>query len=222
MLLREIYGLLQKEILIEWRRKYAFNGILLYIVCTVFVCYLSFNLQRNQLNPITWNALFWIILLFTATNVVAKSFVQEPEGRYYYYYMLVSPEGIILSKIIYNAGLMLLMSFIGYATYSLVLDNPVQDTGLFFFNMLLGSLGFSSALTMVSGIAAKANNSATLMAVLGFPIVLPMLLLLMKVAKNAIDGLARSVSYDEIGTLLAINVIIVAVSYLLFPFLWRS
>jgi heme exporter protein B len=117
---------------------------------------------------------------------------------------------------------MLLMSFIGYATYSLVLDNPVQDTGLFFFNMLLGSLGFSSALTMVSGIAAKANNSATLMAVLGFPIVLPMLLLLMKVAKNAIDGLARSVSYDEIGTLLAINVIIVAVSYLLFPFLWRS
>jgi heme exporter protein B len=222
MLLREIYGLLQKEILLEWRRKYAFNGILLYLVCTVFVCYLSFNLQRNQLNPLTWNALFWIILLFTATNAVAKSFVQEPEGRYYYYYTLVSPQGIILAKIIYNAGLMLLMSLLGYATYSLVLDNPVLDHGLFLANMLLGSLGFASALTMVSGIAAKASNGGTLMAVLGFPIVLPMLLLLMKVSKNAIDGLARSVSYDEIGTLLAINAIIVAVSYLLFPFLWRS
>jgi heme exporter protein B len=103
-----------------------------------------------------------------------------------------------------------------------VLDNPVLDHGLFLVNILLGSLGFASALTMVSGIAAKANNGGTLMAVLGFPIVLPMLLLLMKVSKNAIDGLARSVSYDEIGTLLAINAIIVAVSFLLFPFLWRS
>jgi heme exporter protein B len=222
MLFREIYGLLYKEFLLEWRRKYAFNGILLYLVCTVFVCYLSFNLQRGPLSPITWNALFWIILLFTATNAVAKSFVQEPEGRYYYYYTLVSPQAIILSKIIYNAGLMLLMSLIGYLVYSLVLGNPVQDEVLFLANMVLGSLGFSSALTMVSGIAAKANNSGTLMAVLGFPVVLPMLLLLMKVAKNAIDGLARSVSYDELGTLLAINVIVVAVSYLLFPYLWRS
>jgi heme exporter protein B len=127
-----------------------------------------------------------------------------------------------LAKIIYNTGLMLLMSLLGYGVYSLVLDNPVLDQGLFLANMLLGSLGFASALTMVSGIAAKASNSGTLMTVLGFPVVLPMLLMLMKVSKNAIDGLARSVSYDEIGTLLAINAIIVAVSYLLFPFLWRT
>jgi heme exporter protein B len=221
-LLQEITILLKKEIVLEWRRKYAFNGILLYIISTIFVCYMSFNLQKGQLNPLTWNALFWIILLFTATNAIAKSFVQESEGRQLYYYTLVSPEAIILSKIIYNTLLMWLMSLLGYVIYSVVLHNPIQDQSLFLLNMLLGGMGFAATLSMISAIASKSNNSGTLMAVLGFPVVLPLLLLLIKISKNAMDGLAISVSYDEISTLLAINVIVIAVSYLLFPYLWRS
>ena len=221
-LYKEIWILLKKEIILEWRLKYAFNGILLYIVSTIFVCYMSFNLQKGQLSPLTWNALFWIILLFTATNAIAKSFVQENEGRQLYYYTLVSPEAIILSKIIYNTLLMWLMSLLGYVIYSIVLNNPIQDQLLFCINILLGGMGFATTLSMISAIASKSNNSSTLMAVLGFPVVLPLLLLLIKISKNAIDGLALSVSYDEISTLLAINVIVIAVSYLLFPYLWRS
>jgi heme exporter protein B len=221
-LLQEITSLLKKEIVLEWRRKYAFNGILLYIVSTIFVCYLSFNLQKSQLNPLTWNALFWIILLFTATNAIAKSFMQESEGRQLYYYMLVSPEAIILSKIIYNTLLMWLMSLIGYLIYSVVLGNPVQDKLLFFINILLGGLGFATTLSMISAIASKSAQGGTLMAVLGFPVMIPLLLLLIKISKNAIDGLALSVSYKEISTLLAVNLIVVSISYLLFPYLWRS
>ncbi|MCU0391300.1 MAG: heme exporter protein CcmB [Thermoflexibacter sp.] len=221
-LLQEIVALISKEIILEWRRKYAFNGILLYIVSTIFVCYLSFNLQKSQLNPLTWNALFWIILLFTATNAIAKSFVQESEGRLLYYYTLVSSEAIILSKIIYNTLLMWLMSILGYVIYATILNNPVQDQGLFFLNMLLGGLGFSATLSMISAIASKSSQSSTLMVVLGFPVMIPLLLLLIKISKNAVDGLERSVSYNEISTLFAINLIVIAVSYLLFPYLWRS
>lgn len=221
-LFQEIITLLKKEVVLEWRRKYAFNGILLYIISTIFVCYLSFNLQKSQLNPLTWNALFWIILLFTATNAIAKSFMQESEGRLIYYYMLVSPEAIILSKIIYNTLLMWLMSFIGYLIYSIVLGNPVQDKLLFFINILLGGLGFSATLSMISAIASKSTQAGTLMAVLGFPVIIPLLLLLIKISKNAMDGLALSVSYKEITTLLAANLIVISISYLLFPYLWRS
>jgi heme exporter protein B len=45
---------------------------------------------------------------------------------------------------------------------------------------------------------------------------------LIKFAKNAIDGLDRSVNLDEIGLLLVINVLVMAVSLLLFPYLWRD
>jgi heme exporter protein B len=117
---------------------------------------------------------------------------------------------------------MLLLALVGYGFYSLMLSNPVQDHLLFLSSILLGALGFSATLTMVSGIASKAGNNSVLMAILSFPVIIPMLLMLMKVSKNAMDGLDRASSSDEIVTLLAINAIVVSLSYVLFPYLWRS
>ena len=222
MLLREVKILLKKEFILEWRQRYALNGMLLYVGSTVFVCYMSFNLNMSQLNAITWNALFWIIMLFNAINAIAKSFMQEREQRQLYYYTLVSPQGIIVAKTIYNIFLMLVLTTLAYLVYSLVLGNEVQDQLMFAMGMFLGALGFSASLTMISSIAAKASNNSTLMAILGFPVILPIILMVIKISKNAIDGIARSESYDEIVTLLAINVIVGAVSYLLFPYIWRS
>lgn len=213
---------MRKEFLLEWRQRYALNGMLLYIVGAVVVCYLSFNARRGQLTPIVWNTLFWIIQLFTAINAIAKSFVQERAGRQLYYYTLASPQQIILSKILYNILLMLVLALLGFIVYAFVMGNPVNDMWLYVVTLLLGSVGFASSLTLVSGIASKAENSATLMAVLSFPIILPLLLMLIKLSKNAIDGLDRSTSWDEIGIVLAVDAIVVTLSWLLFPFLWRS
>lgn len=221
-LLKEIQALLRKEILLEWRQKYAINGMLLYVVSTVLICYMSFNLRGDNIGPATWNTLYWIILLFASVNAVAKSFMQERHGRFLYYYTLVSPQGIILSKIVYNSLLMLLLSSVGYGFYSLMLGNPVQDNMLFLGNIVLGAIGFSTTLTMISGIASKAGNNSVLMAILSFPVIIPMLLMLMKISKNAMDGLERAASMDEILTLIAINMIVITLSYILFPYLWRS
>jgi heme exporter protein B len=60
------------------------------------------------------------------------------------------------------------------------------------------------------------------MAVLSFPVIISILLLAIKITKNTIDGLERSVSYDELLTLASINCLVAAVSYLLFPYIWRS
>ena len=219
---KEIKALLGKELLLEWRQRYALNGVLLYVASTIFVCYLSFQLNKGALHPLTWNALFWIIMLFAALNAVSKSFQQEQDGRFFFYYMMASPQSIILSKMLYNAVLLLSIGLVAFGFYSFVLGNPVDDLGLFLLNIILGGLGFASSLTLISGIASKAKNGGTLMAVLGFPVVLPMVLLLIKVSKNALDGLSRSSSYDELMTLGAINLIVVAASYLLFPYLWKS
>ena len=219
-ILKEITILLKKELLLEWRQKYAINGILLYVISTVLICYLSFNIRQHQLNPATWNALFWIILLFTSISAVAKSFMLERPERFIYYYTLVSPQAIIFSKIIYNSFLMLFISLVCFGFYTMALGNPVVNKSLFLVTILLGAVGFSSTLTMVSSIASKANNSSTLMAILSFPIIIPMLLLLLKISNNAIDGL--SVSPDWIYTLIAIIFIVCSVSFLLFPYIWRD
>jgi len=220
--MNEFKALFVKEIQLEWRQRYALNGMVLYLVSTVFVCYLSFRLRAGELQPVTWNTLFWIILLFTAVSAIAKSFTQERAGRLLYYYTLASAEGIILAKLVYNALLMLGLALAGLGFYAFVMGNPVGDWPMYLLSVALGALGFAGTLTMVAGIAAKAENAPTLMAVLSFPVILPMLLMLLKVSKNAMDGLDRSKSGDEILTLLALNAIVWVLSVILFPYLWRS
>lgn len=214
----QVKYLLKKELLLEWRSKYALNGVLLYVVSTIFVCFLSFV----SVVSLTWNALFWIIMLFASINAVSKSFLQESKGRQLYIYTIASPFALIISKTIYNILLMVLLTVIALGFYILVFDYVPKDLPLYLVATVLGSLSFSTIFTMVSAISSKAGNGGMLMAILSFPVIIPVLIVLIKLTKNAIDGLDRSVSLDEIGLLLIINVLVLAVSLLLFPYLWRD
>ena len=222
MVFREVSGLLKKELIIELRQKYAINGILLYLLGTVFICYLSFGASSNQLHPITWNALFWVVILFTGVSAVAKSFLHESSGLMTYYYSLASGQSIITAKIIYYSLLMVVLGLVGFAFYSLVLGNPVQNPLLFMLTIILGSIGMATTLTLVSSIASKAQNNQTMLAVLGLPLLIPVFLMSIKLSKNAMDGLDWSSSFDELAVLGAVDAIVCSLSILLFPYIWRS
>lgn len=218
-LLREVKTLVLKDLILEWRSKHAINSMFLYVVSTVFVCYQAFKTVDDTL---MWNALFWIILLFASINAISRSFVQESQYRQLYYYSITGPKAIILSKIIYNTILMVFLSTIAYLTYSVIFKNPVGDLLLYFVAVLLGSISFATVFTMVSGISSKTGNNSTIMAILAFPVIIPLLIVLIKLSNNALQGLDRGISMGEIAVLLAINVITVTISLLLFPYLWRD
>ncbi|MBL4735791.1 MAG: heme exporter protein CcmB [Flavobacteriales bacterium] len=208
-----------KEFYLEWKNKNTLMGILLYVVSTIFVCYLTF---QQVIDVSTWNALFWIIILFASINAVSKGFLHESEGRQLYYYTLASAEAIILSKILYNILLMAVLSLISFMFYNLFLSSMVEDVPWFMLGVVAGSAGMATAFTMVSAIAYKANNNGVLVAILGFPIILPLMMVIIKFSNEALVGADRM---DSLGNLLIIcllNVITTVLSYLLFPYLWRD
>lgn len=218
-LVHQIIFLIEKETRLEWKQKYAFNGLLLYVGATVFICYLSF---REILDVPVWNALFWIIQLFAGVNAIAKSFLQESRGRALYYYLVADPRAIILSKIIYNFLLMMLLSIFNFLFYAILIGNPVVDMQLFILSLILGSMGLSTVLSMVSAIASRAGHSAALMPILSFPVLLPMLMTTIRLSKNSIDGLDWMVSQPLVIILAALNVLVAAMGFLLFPYLWKD
>ena len=217
-LIKEVKFLIGKELLLEWRSKYALSGVILYVVSTIFVCFLSFVTLKGA----SWNVVFWIIMLFASINTVSKSFLQETKGRQLYIYTIASPIALILSKTIYNVLLMLLVTLIALAFYALVFDYLPQDMWLYIVAVILGSISFSTIFTMISAIASKAGNGGMLMAILSFPVIIPVIGMLIKLSRNAVDGLDRSVSLDEIAILLTINILVIASSLLLFPYIWRD
>ncbi len=206
----------------EFRKKSIFFSLLLYLVSLVFINYLALGIQNRSLAPGIWSALFWVALLSALVNAVAKSFINDKPGALSYLYSLASPEQIIVSKIVYGFLLCLGISLAGYFFFSLWLSNPIEDVSLFFLTLVLTSFGFSATLSILSAIASKTNNGSMIMAILSFPIVIGILLMAIKITKNCIDGLDRSVSVDELLILASINLLATAITYLLFPYIWRS
>lgn len=217
--MKDIKHLIIKDIMLEWKQKYTINGILLYIVSTIFLCSLAFE---GLLEPRTWNALFWVVLMFAAVNAISKSFIQESSGRQVYYYSLARPQSVILAKIIYNILLMMALSILFFLVFTLFLGNFVQNKGLFFLSVIIGSMGLAALFTMISAIASRTSNNFALMAILGFPIILPLLLLLMKISRTALQSDSWTGTGGLIGAMCGINLIIILLSYLLFPYLWRD
>ncbi|WMN07759.1 heme exporter protein CcmB [Marivirga arenosa] len=221
-MISQAISIFKKEVKLEWRNKTAFNGILLYLVSTIFICYLSFNVRTGQLQVLTWNALFWIIIVFANINGVAKSFLQEGEGRMLYYYTLCKPNVILSGKLLFNILLSVIISLVGFTVYAFILGNPVNNYTFFLLTILFASIGFSAVLTLVSGIVSKANNSTALMSILSFPILLPILLMSVRLTKNAIDGINIGIMSDKLFTLISVDAIVLATAYILFPFIWRN
>jgi heme exporter protein B len=205
----------------EFRKKSAFFSLLFFLISLVFINYLALGIH-GPLAPGVWSALFWIVLLSALINAVAKGFIAEKGGLTTYLYSLASPVEIIMSKVVYGFFLCSGISITGFMFFSLWLSNPVTDTSLFLFTLLLTSFGFSASLSLLSAIASKTNNSSMVMAILSFPVIIGILLMAIQITKNCIDGLDRSASSDELLTLAAINVMVTSVSYLLFPYIWRS
>lgn len=217
--IKNITALVKKDLLLEFRQQYTFYGILLYVASTIFVLYLAMKQPETSV----WNGLFWMIQLFICINAVAKSFLAEGRGRMLYFYTIAGPVDFIISKLIYNGILMLLMSVVSLVLFTVFLGNPIIDTPRFIGMVCLGGLSLSLVFTLLAAIAAKAQQQAALMAILGFPLIIPQLLLLIKLSKAAFGEVYGAGVVSQITLLLVgLDVLVVALAIILFPFLWKD
>ena len=213
-----LISLVRKDLLIEWRQKHTLFGVLLYVGATVFAVYMMSGQPETKI----WNALFWITQLFVAINSVAKSFLQEPAQRFRYYFTIAKPTTFLLAKMIYSITLLLVMSLVSLLLFSILLGFPIIQTGLFVVITAVGSISLSAVFTFLSAIAARANQNAALMAVLGFPLVTPVLMMLSNLALKAISPVYQPGWWMLAGTLLLLDVLIIILGIILFPFLWQE
>ena len=214
---KHIYNLIKKDLLLEIRQQYSFYGILLYIIATIFVLYMTIR----EPEPKVWNGLFWVIQLFICINAVAKSFLQETRGRMLYFYSIVNPKDFVLAKLAFNSFLMLLMSFLSFILFSLFLGNPVQKAPQFIGLVLLGGWSLSLVFTFLSAIAAKAQQNAAIMAILGFPIIIPQLMLLMNLA-NTVFTDKTGIAASTLLLIVMLDILVIMLAVILFPFLWKD
>jgi heme exporter protein B len=215
---RLVFTLIKKDILLEFRQQYSLYGVLLYVVSTIFVLYLTMGEPEN----LVWNGLYWMIQLFICVNAVAKTFLQEGKGRQLYFYSICSPAQFMIARMIFNAGLMLLMNLISLLLFSLLLGTPLAHPLLFVGISCFGSCSISLVFSFLAAIAARAQQNAALMAILGFPLIIPQLMLLMRLSTLAFSDVFQSGLRSIILLLACFDIMVVLLSVILFPFLWKD
>ena len=215
--IKQIWALFKKDVLLEVRQQYAFYGVVLYVGATIFVLYMAIE----HFDAGVWNGLFWIIQLFISINAVAKSFLQESEQRMMYYHTITNPINFILAKLLFNTVLMVVMNGLSLLLFSLFMGYPVVNASLFILLVFLGGWSLSLVFTMLAAIAARARQNAAIMAILGFPIIIPLLLMLMKLSGSVFEK-QGSFSTFTLLIVLAMDLLIILLSIVLFPFLWKE
>ena len=222
MFIRNLFHLVRHELKLEMKQKHFLSSIVLYIVSTIFVCSLSFtSIEDTKI----WNALFWIIILFSLTNAISKSFLNENSDKQLFLYTLLNPRVLILGKILYNLVLSVFLVLLSFFIFNFFIQSDGLKNinfSLFLLAVVLGSMSISSTLTMVSAIASKTNNNIGILSILAFPILIPSLLLSIQFSNLAINGGTAEMASQFIVFLSLINLLIIILSFLLFPYLWRE
>jgi heme exporter protein B len=216
--LSHIITLFRKDLLLEIRQQYSFYGVLLYVASTIFVLYLAMGEPEEAV----WKGLFWMIQLFICVNAVAKSFLQEGEGRMLYFYSIAGARDFILAKLLFNTLLMVLMSVVSLGLFVLMLGNPMTRAVPFVLITCLGGISLSLVFTFLAAIAARARQNAALMAILGFPLIIPQLMLLMRLSNVAFPDALQGGLWAMALLLIALDLLIVVLAVILFPFLWKD
>ena len=118
------------------------------------------------------------------------------------------------------------LGFCGLALYAAMTGFPPVRTGLFLATLALGGGAFALVFTMVSAIASEAANAGTLVAILGFPVLVPVIRILTAMSMLSLlppETVGMGMQPGQGLLLLAgMDVMILALAMVLFPYLWRN
>ena len=216
--IRTLLSLIKFELRSEWRQQNVLAGIFLYAATAVFVAYMTFRILPGP----TWVAVYWLIMLFSSTHAIGRSFGSSSGVRLLFEQSLAAPGVYLASKIMYNIFLLVLIHLLTCLCMLVWCGNPFQDLVRFSWVAVVGHIGLSGALTLIAAISRKASGQATLMVVLSFPVVMPLMLLLIRLSIHALDGLNPEAGQTYMLQLLALDLLILSTAFLLFPYLWRD
>ena len=201
-----------------WSKGYTVGALLLMAIGMVYITYLCIP----RIEPVVWIAVYWIAFLFLGIHTSLNSFAKESTRRFLYYYTLMPPELLFLSKCLYNSIVTFILGIFILLAMITVHGNPLENTWMFILVVLMGAVCLTTAFTFISAVVIKSEQSATLMTVAAFPVVIPALLIVVRLSLSSlITGGAEDLT-GSLMILVALIMLVAGLGILLFPYLWRS
>ncbi len=220
--LTQTAALVAKDVRSELRTRYALNALLMFVITSVAT--ILFALREDPASPEVLGGMFWVVVFFSAMSGLSRIFVSEEEkGTAPTLQLIARPTVVYFGKLLFNCALTLILTTAITILYVIIFPQfTVQSVPIFASTVLLGSLGFASAATIIAAIIAKANTRGTLYPVLSFPILIPLLMTVMKSTARALADEPFANALGELQVLVSYVLVMTGGSFLLFDYVWKD
>ncbi len=216
--IKEIKHFLIKEWRVEYQQSHIFFSTLIYVFATVFLLYVTLGKPDDAV----WNALFWVTQIFVILNAVSKSFLAERQESLNFFYVFVAPQQFILAKLFYNVALVIVFTCINFFIFLFFLGVPEIPLLPYLLLSVFGGIGFSNIFTFLSAVSAKAKQNAAFVAILGFPLVIPQIMLIDKLTDSIFSKDITNTFLITLSLLILLDVLNILLAVILYPFLWKE
>jgi heme exporter protein B len=184
-----------------------------------------FALRSDQPTSSVLSGLYWVVVFFTAMSGLSRTFVSEEErGTTMTLQLVATPSTVYFAKLLFNTALTFSLTIAVTVLYMTVFSNAfvIKTMSIFIGTVVLGSIGFASASTIIAAIVAKANTRGTLYPVLSFPILIVLLMTVMGATTKSLDGEELSSALGDFQILVGYILAMTGGSYLLFDYVWKD
>lgn len=163
--------------------------------------------------------LLWLVLLFATTAGLPRLFVHEEETHTATALRLAArPSAVFWGKLAHGLSLTLALEAIVTPLFVAMVQLPVERPGLLVATLAAGAFGLAAASTVIAAIIAQAQGRSTLFAVLSFPLLVPLLLLVVELTRNAVVG---DPGGEALRQLLLYDGTLAVTGSMLFPVIWN-
>ena len=221
MLIRQILSVLEKDLRVEFRSKYALNMVSAFIVAALLL--ILFTLRAQELQPTPKSGLIWIVVLFASLTVLGRSFtIESDKGTFRTLQIYSNATTIYLGKYLYNLGFSLLIYLLSFSLYGFLIKWSIISYPAFLYVMVFGTMGLSSVCTLIAAIVSQADRQGAIFSVLSIPLFIPFILLLSRLTKKAfVDGMTGWWN-SEVAALIGFVGVTSVAGWLLFDFIWEE
>lgn len=218
--LRRTFAVVEKDIRSEMRTRYGITALLLFVVVTVSLVVFA-AADEPMPSPIV-SAFIWVIMCFTAMTGLGRGFISEEErGTVLFLRLNSTPMAVYTGKLLVNTTMAVATNLLGVALlFAFVSKATVGSWLLLLTVVLVGSMGLASVLTIVSAIVAKAGSRSSILPVLSFPVLIPLLILGTKATIQALAGFTLGEAAGLLQLMTVYTGMVIVVSTFVFDAIW--
>ena len=185
----ELSAALRKEALLQWRTRAQLAAVFVFGASALLL--FSFAIGPDSAALRRHSAGFlWLGLLLASTLTLAESFQSEMEQRALEAQLLmpVRPAALFYGKAISNWAQLSLLGFALVPVMVVLYDAGTDRLGALLGVILLGTAGLSAPGTLYAAMTSQARARQTLLPLLLFPLVVPVLLAATRASSLLITG----------------------------------